>query len=546
VDRVQIGAVALAVVAFGLYFATLPPSRSERQPGGSSSPPERVLDAAQEPDRNVAPPESEPLAQAERTWLENDAVRIWVSAVGRLESIELPAFPDRKGSDARPVQLVSDASRGVLRLSFGDAALAAFEHDAWEVLPRGNRAVDLRMEKDGVEIIRSFDLDAQGYGAKTRVAIRNRSAKAVRPRLQLSVAGRDEDTDSPNRLAHYSLFWEQEGGVERRPLAGIGTPGFWGRLFGSSPPGEQLIRPPVDAVGADSQYFLLAVMADNPRESQAVVVPAGASAGQVVLQYGETDLPPGTSVERSWRLYVGPKVPQIVRAVDPRFESTINVGWSWVRPLVNLFSSALKWLHDRAVGNYGIAIIILTVLLRLLTYPLTQRSMQSMKKFSAIAPQMKELQEKYGGDRAKLQEEMMKLYRERGINPLTSLGGGCIPMLIQMPFMVALYFALQSSIELRHAPFFGWIDDLSAPEQLFGMPIRLLPLAMGVSMLLQQRLTPSPTADPQQRQMMSMMSVMFVVLFYGFPSGLVLYWFVSNLLGIAQQLWVNRAPSPAS
>jgi YidC/Oxa1 family membrane protein insertase len=173
--------------------------------------------------------------------------------------------------------------------------------------------------------------------------------------------------------------------------------------------------------------------------------------------------------------------------------------------------------------------------------------MKSMKKFSAIAPEMKQLQEKHGSDKAKLQEEMMKLYREKGINPLSSLGGGCIPMLIQMPFMVALYFALQSSIELRHAPFFGWIDDLSAPEdlRLFGLPIRLLPLAMGASMLLQQRLTPSPTADPQQRQMMTMMSVMFIVLFYGFPSGLVLYWFVSNLLGIAQQVWVNRSPSPA-
>ena len=129
------------------------------------------------------------------------------------------------------------------------------------------------------------------------------------------------------------------------------------------------------------------------------------------------------------------------------------------------------------------------------------------------------------------------------------MGGGCVPMLIQMPVMFALYFALQTSIELRHAPFMLWIRDLSAPENFFsvgGIPIRLLPLLMGGSMMLQQRLSPAPNADPQQRQMMTLMSVMFTFMFYQFPAGLVLYWFVSNLLGIAQQLLVNRAPATAA
>lgn len=550
-DRVQIGAIALAVVAFGLYYATLPSTRAKAPPSQAEQPaPAQAMTSSElrqpgeAPNDAAAPVE---LTQLERVRLENDAVRLVINSAGRVEEIELPGFPDRKGEGAMPVELVSDPDRGVLSLSLGDPALASFERGTWEVKQTGPLSAALRAERDGIEVIRSVELDPQGYGARARVSIRNRSSLAVRPRLQLSIHGKEAEPDSPKHLQKYSLFWEQDGSVHRKPLAGISSPGFWGRLVGSSAPGEEVIRAPVDAVGADSQYFLMAAMADNPRESQALVVPLGVNTGQVVLQYGETELPPGTSVERSWRLFLGPKVPEVVRAVDARFESTIDVGWSWVRPLVNLFSSALKWLHDRAVGNYGLAIIILTVLLRLVTYPLTQRSMQSMKKFSAIAPEMKQLQEKHANDRGKLQEEMMKLYREKGINPLTSLGGGCIPMLIQMPFMVALYFALQSSIELRHAPFFGWIDDLSAPEdlRLFGLPVRLLPLAMGASMLLQQRLTPSPTADPQQRQMMTMMSVMFVVLFYGFPSGLVLYWFVSNLLGIAQQMWVNRTPSPA-
>jgi YidC/Oxa1 family membrane protein insertase len=172
--------------------------------------------------------------------------------------------------------------------------------------------------------------------------------------------------------------------------------------------------------------------------------------------------------------------------------------------------------------------------------------MKSMKKFGLISPQMKEIQEKYADDKPKQQEELMALYRRKGMNPLAAMGGGCIPMLIQMPFMIALYYALQGTIELRHAPFIFWINDLSAPENFFdiaGIPIRLLPLMMGATMVLQQRMTPSPSADPQQKQMMTIMSVMFIFLFYQFPSGLVLYWFVSNLLGIAQQLIVNRQTS---
>jgi len=230
-------------------------------------------------------------------------------------------------------------------------------------------------------------------------------------------------------------------------------------------------------------------------------------------------------------------------SVDPRFANARDVGWQWIRPLVDLFAGILVWTHAHVVSNYGVAIILLTIVLRVLTFPLTQRSMKSMKRFSLIAPEMKAIQEKYANDKAKLQEELMALYRRKGMNPLAAMGGGCIPMLIQMPFMVALYFALQSSIELRHAPFMWWIDDLSAPETLFavgGIPIRILPLLMGASMILQQRMTPTPNADPQQRQMMMLMSVMFIFLFYQFPAGLVLYWFVSNLLGIGQQLLVNR------
>ena len=244
----------------------------------------------------------------------------------------------------------------------------------------------------------------------------------------------------------------------------------------------------------------------------------------------------------------GPAYRPEVAAVDLRLDPALQVGWSWARPLVRLFEGMLEWTYRHLVPNYGVAIILLTILLRLVTYPLTQKSMKSMRRFSEIAPEMKVIQQKHKDDKSRQQQEMMALYQRKGINPFAAMGGGCLPMLIQFPFLIALYFALQGSIELRHAPFFGWIRDLSAPEQLFdiaGVPIRLLPLMMGATMVLQQRLSPSAGMDPQQRQMMMWMSVMFIFLFYQFPSGLVLYWFVSNLLGIAQQFWVNRQGGPA-
>jgi YidC/Oxa1 family membrane protein insertase len=164
-----------------------------------------------------------------------------------------------------------------------------------------------------------------------------------------------------------------------------------------------------------------------------------------------------------------------------------------------------------------------------------------MERMRGLQPKVKELQAKFADDRQKQSEEMMKLYRSEGVNPL----GGCFPMILQLPVFIGLFYALRSSIQLRQAPFVGWINDLSAPETLFvipgiDLPVRLLPLIMGGSMVLQQKLTPQPSTDPAQaRMMMTIMPIMMTVLFYKFPSGLVLYWFVSNVLAIAHQRWIG-------
>jgi len=180
------------------------------------------------------------------------------------------------------------------------------------------------------------------------------------------------------------------------------------------------------------------------------------------------------------------------------------------------------------------------------TTPLTMKQMRSMERMRALQPKLTELREKFPDDRQKQSEAMMQLYRREGVNPL----GGCLPMLLQLPVFVGLFYALRSSIDLRQAPFVGWIDDLSAPDVLFeipgiGIPFRVLPLVMGATMVAQQRITPMQMDPAQAKMMMTVMPVMMTVLFYQFPSGLVLYWMVSNVLAIAHQLWIGRKVSAA-
>jgi YidC/Oxa1 family membrane protein insertase len=236
-----------------------------------------------------------------------------------------------------------------------------------------------------------------------------------------------------------------------------------------------------------------------------------------------------------FKVFMGPKSEDVLTTAGFELGRLLDFGWFWFIAIPMLY--ALRMLH-RLTANYGIDIILLTALVRVATLPLTQKSFRSMKEMQKIQPQLKRLQEQHKDDQAKLQKEMMELYKRAGVNPF----GGCAPMLLQIPIFVGLYNALLHAIELRHAAFGLWITDLSAPERLvvagYGIPV--LTLLMGGTMVLQQWLTPSQGMDPAQRQMMMLMPIIFTFMFVNFPSGLVLYWLVSNVLGIAQQYIMLR------
>jgi YidC/Oxa1 family membrane protein insertase len=236
-------------------------------------------------------------------------------------------------------------------------------------------------------------------------------------------------------------------------------------------------------------------------------------------------------------VFAGPKELRQLARIDANGKSLeelvfFNYGWVRVlRPDLWLLRP-LQWLYG-VTHNYGVAIIIITVIIKLIFYPLTWKSFKSMQAMQHLQPQMKRLQDMYKNDRQKLNEEMMRLYREQKVNPL----GGCLPMVVQIPVFIALYQVLYASIELRHAGFIWWIKDLSAPDH----PLALI---MGASMVIQQWMTPT-TGDPRQAKMMLFMPVIFTFMFLNFPAGLVLYWLVNNLLTIAQQYVMLRQQRPA-
>ena len=250
-------------------------------------------------------------------------------------------------------------------------------------------------------------------------------------------------------------------------------------------------------------------------------------------------LAPGAEKTYTYDLFYGPKKLTLLKEIGSNLEKIINFGWFDVIAKPTLY--LLNWLYS-IFGNYGIAIILVTVILKALFWPITQKGLKSMKNMQKLQPKMVKIKEKYKDDAARMNQEVMNLYKTYKVNPL----GGCLPMVLQIPVFFALYKVLLQSIELRHAPFMLWITDLSAPDRLYlgfdvpylgGLPV--LTLLMGASMFLQQKMTPT-TADPTQAKIMMFLPIIFTFMFLNFASGLVLYWFVNNLLSIFQQYMINR------
>ena len=306
--------------------------------------------------------------------------------------------------------------------------------------------------------------------------------------------------------------------------------------------GEEKFPGPIDWVAYTGQYFIMALLPVNltPNHAQLEALDPATQMVKVTLIGPKIALQPGVQQQFNYKLYLGPKEVNTLKAADPRLAKAVNFGWFDViaQPLLVCLKFFYRYLH-----NYGYAIILLTLLIKLLFWPLTHKSYVSMKAMKKLQPKMQKIREKYKDDKEKMNQEVMQMYRTHKVNPI----GGCLPMVLQIPVFFALYRLLYSSIAIRHAPFLLWINDLAAPDRFpigvqipyLGNGLPILTVLMGVSMFAQQKMSPTG-GDPKMEKMMMMMPVVFTVFFVNFPSGLVLYWLVNNILSVGQQYYINK------
>jgi YidC/Oxa1 family membrane protein insertase len=345
-------------------------------------------------------------------------------------------------------------------------------------------------------------------------------------------------SNAPWRGAEYVRIKRRSADLERS-MFDVDSYSFTGPVIYNGDKSEKLKRDdllddgPVDYTAQQGwlasiqHHFLRAVVPEPGVEFKYTVAVRGDVATSSAIRRSLVAVPPGDETTLATTVFVGPKLQDQMEAIDESLKLTVDYGW------LTIISQPLFWLlsfiYDY-VGNWGVAIIVVTFLIKLAFYKLTESSGRSMAKMRQIQPRMKALQDRYKDDRQALSQAMMDLYKREKVNP----AAGCLPILIQMPFFLAFYWVLLESVEMRQAPFALWITDLSTRDPYF-----ILPLIMGGAMLVQQKLNPAPT-DPVQARVMQLMPIMFTVFFAFFPAGLVLYWVTNTVLSIAQQWQVNR------
>jgi YidC/Oxa1 family membrane protein insertase len=297
-------------------------------------------------------------------------------------------------------------------------------------------------------------------------------------------------------------------------------------------------------IALEDRYFITALIPDGADKMASVRLEETSKHLSKAFYIDPANIiPPKTERTYRYQIYMGPKSLNILSSTNKELARVVDFGWFDIiaKPLLHVLNFLNRYVH-----NYGIAIIILTILIKIVFWPLTNKSYQSMSDMKKLQPKITELRQKYKNDKQKMNQELMNLYRTYNINPL----GGCLPMILQIPVFFAFYKVLYQAIELRHAPFFGWINDLAAPDRLFhfnfsiplmeppyGIPV--LTIIMGASMFIQQKMSPPP-GDPAQAKIMMAMPIIFTFIFINFPSGLVLYWLFNNILSIVQQYYITK------
>lgn len=401
---------------------------------------------------------------------------------------------------------------------------------------QANNSITLVAEKNGVRLEKTYTLSNGSYVVEAKHNIKNISAQNLDATLYAELV-RDGGKPSFKGKVEESSFYSTFTG----PAVYTDAEKFHKIDFSDIEKGKSKVPSTQPAgetawVAMVQHYFVSAWVPPATYSKDLYVEKLDKNQFRVGVKSKLDALSIGQEKVETFKLFVGPQEERVLENVAPGLELVKDYGW------LTILAKPIFWLLEKIhalVNNWGWAIILLTVFIKLVFFPLSAASYKSMARMKEVQPRLLEMKERYKGEPQKLNQAMMEMYRKEKINPL----GGCFPVLIQIPVFIALYWVLLASVEMRAAPWLGWIQDLSKPDTLFGVwfgaPIGLLPILMAVSMFIQTKLNPTPP-DPVQAKLMMLMPIVFSFMFFFFPAGLVLYWVVNNILSIAQQWQINK------
>lgn len=462
-----------------------------------------------------------------------DFTAVFTNSGGRLKSLVLKKYHQKPDPKSARISVITPGPEQFATLrtsgteSLGVPADALYAVDTKQDLihlgaDESRQLVFTAQTASGAVIQKIFTLKGDKYTFGLQIKVINRGNTPVRGSIELalvhpwdkSMKGGHYDFIGPATLAGDKVHTEKVPDLAKEPAT------YSKDVVWSAFETKYFMGAVIPLHGAADKVQVASV--DNTLQNKTSAITVENTLSSPYLTIG-----PQREAQLNYLLYFGPRDLDILKSVDHQLNKIIDFGFFGIiaRPLLHVLNFFYSY-----VGNYGVAIILLTIIIKIIFWPLTQKSYTSMKAMQVLQPQMAKIREKHKNDKERMNREIMELYKKHRVNPL----GGCLPMVIQIPVFFALYRVLLGNIALRHAPFAFWLTDLSVKD-----PYYITPLIMGVTMFVQQKMTPT-SMDPKQAKMMMAMPVVFTFLFLNFPSGLVIYWLVNNLLTILQQYFINR------
>jgi YidC/Oxa1 family membrane protein insertase len=540
-------AIALSFLVFiiwNFFFVEKKPSPPPKQPPAkeqkTDNRPETLLkeQTAAEKTPSIDKPPALPEKPSRTVTVTTPLYKVKISEKGAVfKSFVLNNYRKTIDADSPLLEMISpDISGGTIRLGLADKSLtglddaifsADVEEDSVKIIDASKEISFVWTSPKGVVVEKKFLFSPESYMIDLGVTIKNLSGKTFRDNLSLALVRKAEKKKyrygftGPSALINNKLNQIKTKKIKEKNL-------YTGNI---------------KWVAVQNRYFMSAIIPDEPIEA-AMHLYMDNQILENRYVHPESVIDSGAENVFKYKIFFGPKSMKVLKSLDYDLVKAVHFGMFDIiaKPCVWI----MNFIYDHFIPNYGVAIILLTLLTKIILWPLGNKSYKSMAEMKKIQPLMAEIKEKYKDDKKRMNEEIMGLYKTYKVNPM----GGCLPMLAQIPIFFALYRMLYEAIELRHAPFFWWINDLSAPDRLFrfdfsipfmqppyGIPV--LTIIMGASMFLQQKMSP-PMGDPAQAKMMMLMPLVFTVMFINFSSGLVLYWLVNNIISMAQQYYIQK------